>query len=68
MNTDASLLHNFIFESVVTMSGNSKVFPAVNALSPVSSVIIRQFHMQVTQLATGAGVGLASASGPWSNA
>jgi hypothetical protein len=68
-NSSTNLLNNFIFESIVTMAANSKVFPVVNPMSnPMGSVIIREFNMQVTQLTTGAGQGLASASGPWSNA
>jgi len=68
-NGSTEFLNNFIFESVVTMTGNAKVFPVVNSVSNNNvTVLVREFNMQVTQLTTGAGLGLASASGPWSNA
>jgi len=62
------LLNNFVFECVVTMTGNAKVFPVINAVDRATVFQLREFNMQVTQLTTGTGLGLASASGPWSNA
>jgi hypothetical protein len=63
-----NVLNNFIFESVVTLTGNAKVFPVVNpSAAAMSNIDVREFNMRVTQLATGTGVGLGSASGPWSN-
>lgn len=68
-NGNNEFLNNFIFECVVTMNGNAKVFPVVNSVSNNNvTVLVREFNMQVTQLTTGTGLGLASASGPWSNA
>lgn len=65
----ANYLNNFIFDCVVTLTGNAKVFPVVNpSAAAMGNIIIREFNMQITQLTTGTGVGLASASGPWSNA
>ena len=61
-------LNNFLFDCVVTLTGNAKVFPVVNPqVSAMSNIDIREFNMRVTQLTTGTGVGLVTASGPWSN-
>lgn len=63
-----NLLNNFLFESVVTLTGNAKIFPVVSpSAAAMNSIQIREFNMRVTQLTTGTGVGLGSASGPWSN-
>jgi hypothetical protein len=62
-------LNNFLFDCVVTLTGNAKVFPVLNLhTAPIGNITIREFNMRVTQLTTGAGLGLTSASGPWSNA
>jgi len=71
INTDSinSILNNFVFDCVVTLVHNTKVFPVVNpSYQPMSNIVINEFNMQITQLTTGTGLGLASASGPWSNA
>ena len=61
-------LNNFLFDCVVTLTGNAKVFPVVNPqVSAMSNIDIREFNMRVTQLTTGTGVGLVTASGPWSD-
>jgi hypothetical protein len=68
-NGNNELLNNFVFECVVSLSANSKVFPVVNAVYTNNwTVLIREFNMQVTQLTTGNVVSAASASGPWSDA
>jgi hypothetical protein len=64
----ANLLNNFLFDCTVTLTGNAKVFPVVNPVIAMTNIVIREFNMQVTQLTTGTGLGLSSASGPWSNA
>ncbi len=62
-------LNNFLFDCIVTLTGNAKVFPVVGpSLITTMTVGVREFNMRVTQLTTGAGLGLDSASGPWSNA
>jgi hypothetical protein len=61
-------LNNFIFDCVVTLTGTCKVLPVINPSSATITVGIREFNMRVTQLTAGTGLGLASASGPWSDA
>jgi hypothetical protein len=68
-NGNNEFLNNFIFDCVVTMAANAKVFPVLNFFDKNNvTVLVREFNMQVTQLTTGDGQGLAFASGPWSNA
>jgi hypothetical protein len=59
-------LNNFLFESVVTLTGFTKVFPVISPTSATGFVNVREFNMQITPLATGTGLGTASAAGPWS--
>jgi len=68
-NVAATPLNNFLFDCIVTLTGNAKVFPVVGpSLITTMTVGVREFNMRVTQLTTGDGQGLAFASGPWSNA
>jgi len=74
ISTDDKFLKYFTFDCVVTITGNTKVQPffrinpGETSMTTTESVTGTQFNMRVTQLTTGTGVGLASASGPWSNA
>ena len=74
ISTDDRFLKYFTFDCVVTINGNTKVQPffrinpGETSMTTTESVTGTQFNMRVTQLTTGTGVGLASASGPWSNA
>jgi hypothetical protein len=62
-------LNNFIFDCVVTLTGTCKVLPVINPSNVTTMTVgIREFNMRVTQLTAGTGLGLASASGPWSDA
>jgi hypothetical protein len=61
-------LNNFVFDCVVTLTGTCKVLPVINPSSFTPMTVgIREFNMRVTQLTAGTGIGLDSASGPWSN-
>jgi hypothetical protein len=68
--SDAGYLNNFIFDCTVTITGLTKVQPYCRFTQNIAAEAFTgtQFSMRVTQLTTGTGVGLASASGPWSNA
>ena len=64
-----NLLNNFVFDCVVTLTGTCKVLPVLGpSVAAMGNVTIREFNMRVTQLTAGTGIGLDSASGPWSNA
>ncbi len=57
----------YSFDSTVTITGLTKIRP-IFAISSVQNITGSAFSMQVTQLATGTGVGLVGANGPWSDA
>jgi hypothetical protein len=57
----------YSFDAVVTITGLSKIRP-IFRLGAAETITGRAFSMEVTQLATGTGVGLVGASGPWSDA
>jgi hypothetical protein len=60
--------NNFVFDCVVTLTGTCKVLPVINPSNVTTMTVgIREFNMRVTQLTAGTGIGLDSASGPWSN-
>ena len=72
--TDDRYLKYFTFDCVVTITGRTKVQPffrinpAETMTSPTTEAVTgTQFNMRITQLTTGTGVGLGSASGPWSD-
>lgn len=66
---EARLLNNFVFDCVVTITGLTKVRPYFRFVDNVTAEAVTgtQFNMQITQLTTGTGFGLLSASGPWSD-
>jgi hypothetical protein len=67
--SDIRYLNNFIFDCVVTITGATKVRPYLRFVDNITAEAVTgtQFNMRVTQLTTGTGVGLSSASGPWSD-
>jgi hypothetical protein len=67
--TDINYLNNFIFDCVVTITGATKVRPYFRFVDNITpeAVTGTQFNMRITQLTTGTGIGLTSASGPWSD-
>jgi hypothetical protein len=67
---DGGFLSNFIFDCTVTITGLTKVQPYCRFNQNIAAEAFTgtHFFMRVTQLTTGTGHGLASASGPWSNA
>jgi hypothetical protein len=69
-STDVRFLGNFIFDCTVTITGLTKVQPYCRFVDNIAAEAFTgtQFNMRVTQLTTGTGLGLDSASGPWSNA
>lgn len=66
---DANRINNFVFDCVVTVTGLTKVRPYCRFIEniPAEAFTGTQFNMRVTQLTTGTGIGLSSASGPWSD-
>lgn len=72
-STDDKFLKYFTFDCVVTITGRTKVQPffrinPTETMTPSTEAVTgSQFNMRITQLTTGTGVGLASASGPWSD-
>lgn len=73
-SSDDKFLKYFTFDCVVTITGRTKVQPffrinpAETMTSPTTEAVTgTQFNMRITQLTTGTGVGLGSASGPWSD-
>lgn len=74
VSSDDRFLKYFTFDCVVTITGRTKVQPffrinpAETMTSPTTEAVTgTQFNMRITQLTTGTGVGLDSASGPWSD-
>jgi hypothetical protein len=69
-STDARSLGYFEFDCVVTVTGLTKVRPFFRSIDASASDTVTgsQFVMRVTPLSTGIGSGLASASGPWTDA
>lgn len=57
----------YTFDTTVTITGLTKIRP-IFSISFAETLTGRAFSMQVTQLATGTGVGLVGANGPWSDA
>lgn len=72
-SSDDKFLKYFTFDCVVTITGRTKVQPffrinpAESTMTTTEAVTGTQFNMRITQLTTGTGVGLGSASGPWSD-
>jgi hypothetical protein len=69
-STNQRYLGNFLFDCVVTITGLTKIRPYcrfVDNISPAEAFTGTQFNMRIVQLTTGTGVGLVSASGPWSD-
>jgi hypothetical protein len=68
-NAGADTWNSFYsFDATVTITGATKIRPIFRmGVTPVA-ITGRAFTMEVTQLATGTGVGLAGANGPWSDA
>jgi hypothetical protein len=71
-SVDSKFNKYFTFDCVVTITGLTKVQPffRINpgeTMPTPEAVTGSQFNMRVTQLTTGTGLGLSSASGPWSN-
>lgn len=68
-NSDQNYINNFVFDCVVTITGLTKVRPYCRFIDDISAEAFTgtQFNMRVTQLTTGTGIGLSSASGPWSD-
>ena len=67
--SDVRYLGNFVFDCVVTITGATKVRPYFRFVENIAAEAVTgtQFNMRVTQLTTGTGIGLTSASGPWSD-
>lgn len=59
--------HFYSFDATVTITGLTKIRP-IFITNAAENTTGTAFSMQVTQLATGTGVGLVGASGPWSDA
>lgn len=57
----------YSFDATVTVTGLTKIRP-IFITDAAETTTGTAFSMQVTQLATGTGVGLVGANGPWSNA
>jgi hypothetical protein len=63
----ANALNFYSFETTVTISGLTKIRPIFRSAT-AAAFTGSAFSMEVTQLATGTGVGLVGANGPWSDA
>lgn len=55
----------YVFDATITITGLTKIRPILN-VSNTDLITGTSFSMEVTQLATGTGVGLVGANGPWS--
>ncbi len=67
-NTAGDTWNNFyIFDATITITGATKIRPIFRMGASPVTLTARAFSMEVTQLATGTGVGLVGASGPWSD-
>jgi len=68
-NAGADTWNSFYsFDATVTITGATKIRPIFRMGATPVAITGRAFTMEVTQLATGTGVGLVGANGPWSDA
>lgn len=65
-NGDIVFNNFYSFDATVTITGATKIRP-IFRLGAAEIITGRAFCMEVTQLATGTGVGLVGANGPWSD-
>jgi hypothetical protein len=67
-NTSSDAFNSFYtFDATVTITGATKIQPIFRIGASPVALTGRAFCMEVTQLATGTGVGLVGANGPWSD-
>ena len=67
LDININAVNFYSFDATVTITGLTKIRP-IFRIPNAEAITGSAFAMEITQLATGTGVGLAGANGPWSDA